>query len=191
MIAGLQEAKNDTQFLLKRIDPSVSNNELRHNLMGEIYERDKWVRYTFPLVRDKGLLVEIMGMVERYVNPETRLSILSKDEIRGMAIDFGELLADLLFMKGNDLVTDPLDNLTEQETKEIKNLTKISPSYFKQIIISLTDYIYSNLTRAIDGKEGERVNEIVRIVENNNNKEGDGIMNLFKRNKNKNPEPVY
>lgn len=169
----------DTQFLLKRIDPSESNEALRRNLMGEIKENKEWVRYGEPTVRDKKLLGQIIGMVERYVNPEIRLADISHDKAMEFAEAFHIQLNDLLFQKGYEEVEEPVDkNMTNKQLQ-----TKIDPQYHLQLVDSLSSYIYGNLTRAVTGNEAKLIGKIVRISETMSAPEKrSGFMGLFNKN---------
>jgi len=59
----MSEPTRDTQFLLKRIDPTESTEAFIHNLMGEIKDENKWKRFRVPTFRDKSLIGETKGLL--------------------------------------------------------------------------------------------------------------------------------
>jgi len=97
-----QGTEQNTQFLLKRIDPTRTNEDIKHSLMGEVRDNNKWRKYSAPLVRDKNLLNEIMAMVTSQVNSETRLAKLDRRDVTNKAKSFGDRLNKLLYFKGYD-----------------------------------------------------------------------------------------
>ena len=161
MSVGETNSSQDTRFLLKRIDPENSNDWLKHNLMGEVKVGGKWCSYNKPIIRDKVLLGEIMGMIERLVNPELRLSEYTKDEIFKVSYHFGILLNDLLLLKGSNKISEPVEGLKETDP----NMTCFDSEYHTQLVQTVTEYVYGNLARSIDRKEATLIGQSIKLVE--------------------------
>lgn len=195
------------QFLLKRIDPSDTNEDIMHKFLGEIRENGKWVKISSPIIRDKELLLKIMSTITSYVNPEVRLANLEQKEVIKKAYFVGLQLNDLLFMIGYDYAkgripfvdkklelikndnrikysdeygyidiegnTDKL--IYEYEKDGIKKNIKvpnpnfkcrvlsIDPSSHQQIVMDVTNYIHSNLTRPMNSSEAKLIGKNINI----------------------------
>lgn len=174
--------QQDPRFLLRRIDPSKSNERIRHGLMGEtLNNNSEWVQYGTPVIRDKELLHEVMGMIERFVNPELRLGKFTKDEARKDCEIFGHELNELFMKKGTKEIEDPIENYNPQNRKDEKfSNMAINPDYWTQAIFTLTSYVYGNLTRAIEGREGNLIKNVISHVEKHvMNDEKKGIKGIF------------
>ncbi len=190
-----------TQFLMKRIDPTQSNAVLIHSLMGEVYESPNWVRIAKPVIRDTSLLIEIDGMINSVVNPESRLANIQANRASTITANFATNLNKLLFLKADTFATKKIftkdkkqstwqyvdDELNTEhiydEDKLVKNpkymgkATAVDIKSVGQIVMALGNYVYLNLTRPVSGKEAELISQIVQFREQihtqtNNNSKG-------------------
>ena len=176
------ESIQDTKFLLKRIDPQATNTAIRHQLMGEIFQDNKWKINNMPSIRDKELIGDIMALIEPLVNPELRLSEYTKDEIMLIAEQFGEELADLLFLKGYRKVNDPVIAVKVfYPTKgQWEQLTMIDMKFLKPVVLSLAEYVRGNLARAIGRSESKLINKTTSYVETSKRDESQGLLGMLK-----------
>jgi len=156
----------DTQFLLKRIDPTVTNVAIRHQLMGEIFFNGSWKINNMPSILDKEIIGDIMALIEPLANPELRLSDYTRDDVMLIAEQFGEELTDLLFFKGNVDLKDPVEAVKHFVPDwKTKQLTMMNMQFLKPIVLSLSEYVRGNLARAINGQEGKAINKTTSYIE--------------------------
>lgn len=177
------EPTRDTQFLLKRIDPTESTDAFIHNLMGEIKDSGKWLRFRQPTFRDKSLIGETKGILLAIVNPELRLSEFTKDETMNDCYLMSIAYNDYLFNEGYKRVIDPIDNLTPEE-KADPNLMKMNPKVHVIAVLNVAMYIYGSQIRAMDRKEAKLLTEVTNYSEVVNKGGGSGgFFNFFRGNR--------
>lgn len=96
-LVSLQKSIQSEQFAVRRLDPTRTNETLRHDFMGEMWENGKWIKVSHPIIRDRSLLNEIMKGIDSYVNSELRLATYTESEVRKAVFTYARSLNKMLF----------------------------------------------------------------------------------------------
>ena len=138
----------DLREELERIDHLLRGHQLKYDGTGNL----KWVEPTDDSMKpfnDKGVQI-IMNVISFYLNRNTILSNYSEDMINWKMMDLGDELADLIFMKYEEM------GMNSAEKK------KLYPIIVREIV----DSVHSAYLRAMAGGERESLRTARSVVQN-------------------------
>jgi len=138
----------DLREELERIDHLLRGHQLKYDEEGNL----KWVEPTDDSMKpfnDKGVQI-IMNVISFYLNRNTILSNYSEDMINWKMKDLGDELADLIFMKYEEM---------GMNTSEKKKL-------YPMIVREIVDSVHSAYLRALGGGERESLRTARSVVQN-------------------------
>jgi len=138
----------DLREELERIDHLLRGHQLKYDTDGNL----KWVEPTDDSMKpfnDKGVQI-VMNVISFYLNRNTILSNYSEDMINWKMKDLGDELADLIFMKYEEM---------GMNTAEKKKL-------YPMIVREIVDSVHSAYLRAMAGGERESLRTARSVVQN-------------------------
>jgi hypothetical protein len=138
----------DLREELERIDHLLRGHQLKYDTDGSL----RWVEATDDSMKpfnDKGVQI-IMNIIQFYLNRNTILSNYSEDMINWKMMDLGDELADLIYMKYEEM---------GMNTSEKRKLYPV-------IVREIVDCVHSAYLRAMAGGERESLRTARSVVQN-------------------------
>ena len=172
MTSSQFETANPDDLIKYQLELNSILERVEHLLRGDIVKFEKGNRFytkddtgKFAILNERGVQM-VMNVLQFYLNRNTILSNLSKEEVYQIINNFGKELTDLFYMKYDEMGLD-----TEKKRQQ-----------FTMIIIELVDMVRNAYSRAIDGierkglRESRQVHQTQQIMPENYSGKG-GSMN--------------
>lgn len=132
--------------------------QTEHILKGDVVRiednKKRWDRNPFPEknpLNDEGVR-RIMTELQNYVNKHVILGDYDSEDINTIMKDYGKKLADLIFMKYEDLGMD-----TDEKRQE-----------YVSLVMNIVNLVYASYSRAKDGAERRSYREMFTVAQSYN-----------------------
>jgi len=130
--------------ILERVEHLLRGDIVKFEKGNRFYTKD--INKKFAILNEYGVQM-VMNVLQFYLNRNTILSNLSKEEVYQIINNFGKELTDLFYMKYNEMGLD-----TEKKRQQ-----------FTMMIIELIDMVRNAYSRAIDGQERRGLREARQV----------------------------